>query len=177
MLTTNLIFLVGMMGCGKSSIGLELARLLKLDFIDLDHEIVKATGKDINQIFEEEGEVFFRKKETEYLKKVCEKERLVVPTGGGIVLDPLNVEEMRRNGFVIYLRASKETLIKRVQGTAHRPLLRHENWEKTLSELLDDRSSIYEKAAHRGFNTDDKTSLQSARSLYEELLENEKTFS
>jgi shikimate kinase len=167
---SNLIFLIGMMGCGKSSIGRELARLLKLDFIDLDNEIVKATGKDINQIFEEEGEASFRKKEAKYLKMFCEKERLVVSTGGGIVLDPSNVEEMRKEGFVIYLSASKETLIKRIQGTTHRPLLRHENWEKILGELLDERNPIYEKVAHIEFNTDHKTALQSATNLYEELL-------
>lgn len=171
MLDSNLIFLVGMMGCGKSSIGRELARLLKLDFVDLDDEIKKATGKEINQIFEEEGEAFFRKKETEYLKMLCEKERLIISTGGGIVLDPFNVEQMRSHGCVVYLGASKQTLIKRVQGTTHRPLLRHENWEKTLSNLVDERNSMYERAAHFEFNTDDKTALQSAVSLYEELVE------
>lgn len=164
------IYLIGMMGAGKSAVGKSLASLLQRKFVDLDSVIEKEAGLSIEQIFAEKGEDFFRGLENSALTRCAESKGLVVATGGGIVSRPENVERMRSTGGIVYLQAAAHVLVERVSGTTHRPLLKVENWQGRLREILESRRPLYESAADLTVLTDGKTAAQSAM-LAKELLE------
>src|SRR3989338_7010080 len=96
------IYLIGMMGSGKTTTGQELARLLSLSFVDLDNQIVERTGKSINDIFSKEGEPYFRSVESELLVNTSRETDCVVATGGGIAINAFNRERMKSTGLVVY---------------------------------------------------------------------------
>lgn len=141
------IFLIGMMGAGKSAVGRSLARSLGAHFVDMDHLIVERTGKSINLIFAEDGEPFFRDLETEILKEISAKRGQVVATGGGIVLKPENVQMMKSAGKIIFLEAKAETLWERVQLKTDRPLLKTETPRETLEAIYHQREPLYRQCA------------------------------
>ncbi|MBX3617624.1 MAG: 3-dehydroquinate synthase [Nitrosomonas sp.] len=144
---TNII-LIGMMGAGKTTIGKALANALNKEFIDSDHEIQKRTGVKIPVIFEIEGEAGFRKRESETLSDLVNKENVVLATGGGAVLNSGNRQLLRRSGIVIYLRASVNDLYRRTRYDKNRPLLQTDNLYARLSELYGQRDSLYRETAH-----------------------------
>ena len=117
------IFLVGPMGSGKSSLGKKLAKSLNKKFIDTDKEIEKKENKTINEIFENEGEKYFREKEKEFLINIPNNLNMVIATGGGIVTDQENREKLKENR-VIFLNASVERQSKRTSRSDKRPLLK-----------------------------------------------------
>ena len=125
MKTNNIdnIFLVGLMGAGKSTIGRQLARELGKQFRDSDSEIEKRTGVSIDVIFDIEGEQGFRRRETRMLKELVEERGIVLATGGGAILASENRQLLRDNGLIIYLKASAEHLAGRVKLDRRRPLL------------------------------------------------------
>lgn len=147
------LFLIGPMGAGKTAIGKELARQLKLDFLDADQEIERRTGVDIPLIFEKEGEPGFRRREREVIAELTQRERLVLATGGGAVLDPGNRQALAR-GFVIYLRASLEAQAARTAQNRNRPLLQTEDPQARLRQLFEVRAPLYESLAHLTVDTD-----------------------
>ena len=151
------VYLIGMMGSGKSTTGRELARLMGISFVDLDDLIVDRVGRSINQIFRTEGEPYFRKTETELLRDVSVRTDQVVATGGGIVLDSSNSDRLKKTGFVIYLRTSLEVLWERVKAKKDRPLLATKNPQKALADILRERSLFYKAIADKTFLTDQKT--------------------
>ena len=104
------IFLVGFMGCGKSSIGKKLAKLLRLQFIDMDKYIANKFQKDISEIFETEGEESFRNKETQVLKELCLKSDVVIATGGGTACSLDNMHIINNHGISIYLELNENFL-------------------------------------------------------------------
>ena len=118
------IFLVGPMGSGKSSLGKKLAKSLDKKFIDTDKEIEKKENKTINEIFENEGEKYFREKEKEFLINIPNNLNMVIATGGGIVTDQENREKLKENR-VIFLNASVERQSKRTSRSDKRPLLKN----------------------------------------------------
>ena len=124
------------MGCGKSSVGKEVARILDLKFIDTDLEIEKRTGKKISEIFAENGELFFRDLETELCKELLNKDNMLISTGGGIVLRKENSDILRKNGLIFLLRASAETTFERIRHKKDRPLLQVENPMEKINELV-----------------------------------------
>jgi len=138
------IYLVGFMGCGKTTVGKKLATALNCQFIDLDEEIVSHTGKSIPTIFEEKGEYGFRKIESEVLKKVS-NEVSIISTGGGIVTRPINIVFMKQNGILFYLETTIETLYKRIHQDSNRPNAVNRSIEE-LNTLFISRKSFYEKA-------------------------------
>ncbi len=143
------IFLTGFMGAGKTSVGIVLSEKLQMDFRDLDSEVEKAEGCSIRDIFEKDGENFFRLRETEALEFLCAKSSpTVVSTGGGAVLSAHNREMMNASGEVFYLKAEIPTLWKRVKGKKHRPLLDAPDAYLRLKELFEQRENIYDKAPH-----------------------------
>lgn len=144
---TNII-LIGMMGAGKTTIGKALASSLNKEFIDSDHEIQKRTGVKIPVIFEIEGEAGFRKRESEALFDLARKNNVVLATGGGAILSPDNRRLLRRCGIVIYLRASVNDLYRRTRHDKNRPLLQTDNLYGRLTELYDQRDSLYRETAH-----------------------------
>jgi shikimate kinase len=140
------IVLVGFMGAGKSSVGMELARLTGLRLVDLDRLIVDRRGRPIKDIFAAEGEGAFRGYETEALRSIADAVGLVVATGGGVVGRPANWELMRRMGPVIYLRAPWPVLRSRIAGCRERPLAAPDRGENQVERLLRQRQPLYEQA-------------------------------
>ncbi len=153
----NLI-LCGMMGAGKTTIGIKIADLTGRRWYDTDQLIVDQHGK-ISDIFEYYGEAHFRKLETEIIKELAQKDDLVISTGGGLVLKKENNELLQKNGKIIFLRATLETLSKRLKVDGNRPLLQTstESIRDRLSKLLQERSPIYEHVADFIVDVDGKT--------------------
>lgn len=144
------IYLVGLMGAGKSSVARELARLLGREAADTDAEVVRAAGRSIPEIFAAEGEAGFRSREAAALALLAGRSDLVIATGGGIVLRAENRERMRATGRVFYLHAPAEELHRRVArgGIPGRPLLAGGDPLGTLRRLLAERDPLYRATAH-----------------------------
>ena len=141
------IFLVGMMGAGKTTVGKALARRLGREFIDCDREIVERTGVPIATIFEIEGEEGFRRRESQVLAELAARRGTVVATGGGAVLAEENRRTMRASGTVIYLRVALDHLHERTRRDTARPLLASGDRRATLEGLLQKRDPLYRDAA------------------------------
>lgn len=141
------VFLIGMPGSGKSTIGKALAKALARPFVDLDHEIEVRCGVAIPVIFEIEGEQGFRKRESQALEEVANQQDLVIATGGGAVLAAQNQEILATSGVVIYLKASVDELFRRTSRDRNRPLLATNDPRTRLEELFEKRTPIYESLA------------------------------
>ena len=141
------IFLIGLMGAGKTTIGRQLASELSLEFFDSDHEIEKRTGVTITHIFDIEGETGFRKRETAMLDELTNKKGIVLATGGGAILKPENRQFLMSRGTTIYLYANIETLLERTSKDRNRPLLQTEDPQSKLEELLEIRDPLYRETA------------------------------
>ena len=142
------IFLVGMMGAGKTTLGRALAQRLQLEFVDTDRVLVERTGVPVATIFEFEGEEGFRRRECAVITELAARDGLVVATGGGAVLSEDNRRVMRDHGTVVYLRARLESLWERTRHDSSRPLLATPDPRAKLAELLDHRDPLYRDAAH-----------------------------
>ena len=149
----NNIFLIGLMGAGKSTVGRVLAKRLGKTFIDSDHEIEKRCGVKIPTIFEMEGEEGFRKREAIVIKDLTQLENIVLATGGGSILLPENREHLHNNGFVIYLRANPHELWLRTRNDKGRPLLNTQDPQKIFKDLFDIRDPLYSSIAHQTIET------------------------
>jgi shikimate kinase len=147
-------FLVGPMGAGKSTIGRQLARCLKLKFIDSDREIEIRTGVDIPLIFELEGESGFRKRERKVINELTAKPGIMLATGGGAVMDELNRQHLAARGRVIYLHTSVEQQLQRTAHDRNRPLLQTANPKQKLQELMAVRDPLYREIADWVIETD-----------------------
>ena len=152
------IVLCGMMGAGKTTIGIKIAEITGKRWYDTDGVIVDKYGK-ISDIFEYYGEPHFRKLETEVVKELSQKDELVISTGGGLVLKKENNALLQQNGKIIFLRASLETLAKRLHVDGTRPLLQTstESIRDRLSRLMQERMPIYEHVADYIVDVDGKT--------------------
>ena len=161
----NLV-LCGMMGAGKSTIGVKIAELTGRRWYDTDGVISDRHGK-ISDIFEYYGEPHFRKLETEVVKELAGQDNLVISTGGGLVLKSENNAELQKNGKIIFLRASLKTLNKRLVVDGTRPLLQAstESISDRLARLLKERTPIYEHVADYIVDVDDKTPLEIAKEI------------
>lgn len=131
------------MGAGKSSVGRKLGKRLGLEVLDTDNVVEKNTGMKISEVFREHGEARFRELEREAMKKVSELQGHVIITGGGVVLDKRNIEDLRKNGIIIYLHAAPEVLYERVKHDSHRPLLQVDDPLSRIRELLAQREPFY----------------------------------
>ena len=140
--------LIGMPGCGKSTVGRILARHLDAAFVDGDAEIEARIGMPIRAFFETQGEPAFRDVEQEVVAEVVQRERVVIATGGGAVLRQANREALRGRCKVFYLRATPEELFRRMRHDTHRPLLQVGDPLKRLRELYRERDVLYRQTAH-----------------------------
>jgi shikimate kinase len=141
------IFLVGLMGAGKTTVARQLARRLGKTFYDTDHEIERRTGVRVQVIFEIEGEPGFRAREAQVLDSLTRLEDVVLATGGGVVLRPENRAVLRARGFVIYLRALPRDLYMRTRHDKNRPLLQTGDPLARLEELYTVRDPLYREVA------------------------------
>jgi shikimate kinase/3-dehydroquinate synthase len=141
------VFLVGLMGAGKTTIGRILARTLGKRFIDSDHEIEARTGASIPWIFEIEGEASFRRREAEVIRDLTAQSGIVLATGGGAVLDPENRAYLQQRGRVIYLRANVSSIMLRTSHDKNRPLLQTADPRRKLEELTAQREPLYREIA------------------------------
>ena len=159
------IFLVGMMGVGKTTIGRQLASALGREFIDLDHAIEARCGVRVATIFDIEGEAGFRRRETATLDEYTRQPGLVLATGGGAVLAEANRRMLTERGCVVYLRASADELYRRVARDRNRPLLRAADPRQRIVDLLAQREPIYESVAEVTLDTADQPIAQVLRNL------------
>ncbi len=142
----NLI-LVGLMGSGKTTMGRTLAKHLSKTFVDSDEEVQRCTGVTIPHIFDIEGEVGFRQRETAAIHALVDRENMVLATGGGAVLAEVNRELLMQNGIVVYLKASVHDLWIRTRHDQNRPLLQTGDPRAKLSELFQQRDPLYQRVA------------------------------
>lgn len=146
-----------MMGCGKTTVGVALARRLALPFVDTDRLIEEEYGS-IREIFARDGEARFREMETEVAQKLALQEAAcVISVGGGFPLRKQNVELMKKRGVLVWLKADKQTLLGRLLGDTTRPLLQGEALDGKLEKLLSDRNPIYDKESDFAVDVADKS--------------------
>lgn len=142
----NLI-LIGPMGSGKTTVGKQLAKRTRMEFVDSDHMIEDRCGVSISTIFDIEGEDGFRKRETKMLEELCQRTDMVLATGGGAIATEENRILLRKSGFVVYLQTSIQTQLARTKKTRNRPLLENVDAEEKLTELMEERGNLYEQEA------------------------------
>lgn len=159
------IFLVGLMGAGKTTVGKLLAKHLDKTFYDSDHEIERRTGVNIPLIFDIEGEAGFRSREQVMIEELTRKQDIVLATGGGAVLSPQNRAALSEHGTVVYLRATAEDLWLRTRHDRGRPLLQTADPQARLAQLFEQRDPLYREIADITVDT----SRQSVSSLVHQL--------
>jgi shikimate kinase len=147
------VFLIGMMGVGKTTVGRMLAHALSFEFIDADRELETRSGVSVATIFELEGEAGFRRRESALLAELTSRERIVLATGGGAVLDETNRSYLRERGLVIYLRASVDEIARRTRNDRSRPLLQTTDPRARITELMAERELLYQQTADLVFQS------------------------
>jgi len=161
----NNIYLVGFMGTGKTTVGSELAKKKKWQFVDLDDLIELREKRTVSSIFSRDGEPYFRKIEKQVLREVAKENKFIVACGGGVVLDKDNIKIMQETGMIICLSASPEAIVDRTSGYLHRPLLNVSDPKKRIELLLKLRAPYYAEA----YKTID-TSKLSVKETVEKIL-------
>lgn len=147
------IVLTGFMGCGKTTIGRLIAQKLGIEFIDTDSEIIKEFKLSIEEIFSLYGEKKFREVESKIIERVSNLENVVIATGGGVVLNPKNIEMLRKNGVIYFLYASPENILSRLKDDDSRPLLKSGDKLSNIIRLLNIRMPFYKNCDFE-INTD-----------------------
>lgn len=170
----NNVFLIGPMGAGKTTVGRQLAHALELEFIDSDQEIERRCGADIPWIFDIEGETGFRRRERSVIEDLCRRRGVVVATGGGAVLDPLNRADLARNGTVVYLSASPERILARTMKSQSRPLLNTPDPRARIERIVAEREPLYREIADFIVDTE-RRGVKSAANLIIRQLRGEET--
>ena len=164
------IFLIGFMGCGKSTVADFLNRELSMEVIEMDQIIAKREGMSISDIFEVHGEQYFRDLETNLLIEMQSRKNVVISCGGGTPLRECNVVEMKKNGRVVLLTASPETIFDRVKDSHDRPVIENNKNVPFIADLMEKRRAKYEAAADIVINTDGKSIIEVCEELVQKLL-------
>lgn len=162
------VYLVGFMGAGKTAVGKLVARKLRREFIEMDAIIEKQEGAKIVDIFAQKGEPYFRDLEKKLLKKLSNRNELVVSCGGGVICDPENLKLLKSSGKVFSLIVSAETAYERTKGECCRPILNISDPLAKIKELLAKRSTCY-RQAHYQINTDELSIEQVANKVVDIL--------
>lgn len=163
------IYLVGMMGAGKSSVGRLLALDMQKSFFDADEVLEARAGADISWIFALEGEAGFRAREKNVLEELLQADNAVVATGGGAILHPGMKEKLRARGMVIYLHCPPQALARRLRHDKTRPLLQVNDKKAKLDALYQERDPLYRQAAHILIEASGASSRALARTLKKRL--------
>lgn len=164
------IVLIGFMGAGKTSISEYLKTLFAMDVIEMDQIIAEREGMSIPDIFEVHGEQYFRDLETNLLIEMQERKNVVISCGGGTPLRECNVVEMKKNGRVVLLTASPETIFDRVKDSHDRPVIENNKNVTFIADLMEKRRAKYEAAADIVINTDGKSIIEVCEELVQKLL-------
>lgn len=159
------IALCGFMGTGKSAVGRLVAEQLHFAFLDTDTVIEARTGKRIAQIFAEQGEPYFRQLEDKIVKELALRDRTVISTGGGLVVNPENMASLKQHAFVVCLWARPEAIYARVKDQNHRPLLNEADPIEKIRALLAERAPFYKQA-----NVLLNTEIRSPREVAQQVL-------
>jgi len=162
------IVLIGFMGCGKSLTSNKLAENLTRKIISTDKLVEEKEGLSIAEIFERSGEGHFRRIEKEVIKEVSDLSGIIIDCGGGAVLDAENMANLKKNGFIIYLSASPESIYNNIKDRSHRPLMNVADPQLRIAELLTERKPYYEKADVT-INADHRTINQIAEDVLKVL--------
>lgn len=164
----NGVALIGFMGTGKTTVGLELSKKLKRELINVDLYIEDETNMSIAEIFKRHGEGYFRKIESDAIEEIKREIGILIDCGGGVCLKFDNIENLRENNKIILLEASSENIFKRLENDTTRPLLSKNMSIEYINKLLEERKKSYHLAADLIINTDYKT----VEEIVEEILEN-----
>lgn len=159
------------MGAGKTAVGRRLARLLDYEFADSDLYVEQRTGVDVSFIFEKEGEEGFRRREAQAIDVLTRRDRIVLATGGGAVLDPANRAHLSGRGLVVYLHTTVDQQFRRTRANQNRPLLQLEDPRRRLEELLEQRGPLYEEIADLRICTDRRYVKSVAREIHRHVTE------
>lgn len=168
------IFLIGFMGCGKSTVALGLQRMYGKKVVEMDQLISERQGMSIPDIFDKYGETYFRDLESKLVEEIQGMENQVVSCGGGVVLREQNVAKMKENGLVVLLTAKPETILERVKYDNNRPVLKGKKTVAGITELMEARREKYEAAADIVIRTDKKSISKICEEVMQKLAEREK---
>ncbi len=168
------IALIGFMGTGKTAVGEALAEKLGKNFVEMDSLIEQKAGKTIPEIFQQGGEVSFRELEIEVAREVAENKDAVIACGGGVVLNKINIDRLRKECIIVYLTASPGAILKRTSGDENeRPLLKADSRALTIRELLKFRKPFYERAADITIDTSKLDIAAAVEQIIKKVKENE----
>ncbi|WP_346706593.1 shikimate kinase [Merdimonas faecis] len=170
------IVLIGFMGAGKTTVSDYLSTMFDMDIIEMDQEITDREEMSISDIFATYGEEYFRDLETSLLVELQDRKNVIISCGGGTALRENNVAEMKKNGRVVLLTASPETIYERVKDSDDRPVLKGRKNVDGIAELMEQRREKYEAAADIVVQTDHKTVLQVCEELVQRLSEMEEDY-
>ena len=148
------IFLIGMMGSGKSSIAKILSKKLDMQLCDTDNEIETLCEMSINEIFDRYGEEKFREMERRYFIEMAKQDNIIFATGGGVILNQDSRQVLVKNGLTFFLDTSIDVLLHRINNSSNRPLFANYNKSKVLSNLFNDRIKYYKSSCHFTIHTD-----------------------
>lgn len=162
------IYLIGLMGAGKTTIGRQLAKALKVPFYDSDKAIEESTGVDIPTIFEFEGEEGFRDREQKMIQQLTEMDGIVLATGGGAILREQNRKALKAHGFIVYLQCSVDRILERTRRDTQRPLLQTENPRERLETLFNQREPLYLACADYKIDTGSMQSKAAVNRILEQ---------
>lgn len=163
------IFFIGFMGSGKTTISAAFSKKYQRKLIEADDILVERAGMSVNEIFATQGEQAFRDMETELCRELVNLDDHVVSCGGGIVVRPQNVEYMKKNGVIILLEATPETILDRVKGSTARPILNGHMNVEYIAELKKKRAEAYQSAADLVIHTDGKAVDEIVEEVYESI--------
>lgn len=168
MSSSHNIVLIGYRGTGKSCIAQILSEILSLKSYSIDTLIVEKEGKNIPEIVQAKGWDYFRRVETELVQKYSKKNRIIVDSGGGVVLNPENIKALKKQGVVFWLKASHETIIRRIQNDLNRPALTQgKTFTQEVKEVLYQRTPLYKSACDFELDTEGK----SVEEIADEIIE------
>ncbi len=164
------VFLIGFMGAGKSTIANELERKLEMNRVEMDAMIVEKQGMSISEIFDEYGEIYFRNLESNCLIELQKVKQSIVSCGGGVVMRSDNADHMKKNGRIVLLTATPETILERVKDSHDRPILNNNMNVEFISDLMSKRKERYEEVADVIVQTDGKSTDQICDEIIAKLI-------
>ena len=166
---SNNIYIVGLMGSGKTSKEKLLSKTLHSEHVDIDQEIVKKTNLTISEIFKNHGENHFRKLESSMIDNVSKRKNLIVSTGGGVILSSKNISTMQNTGSIIHLDISIKIQLLRVRNKKNRPLLDVDNIKEKLTEMKNLRDNTYKSISNYSILTDNKNKKDIVQEIIDKL--------